>query len=110
VALIIYWLILNRQEKHLLLRLYDKLPKQTQQLVTAVANASKTGKPTTTQIADELQKLTNTPNPENLDEKLQEAQNAGLIEQNITNQDDSPAIYWKSRLPQKNNLLKRLQK
>ena len=109
VALILYWALLNRQEKLLLLKLYEKLPKQSQLLVTAVTNAAKTGKPTTQEIANELQKLTGTSNSENKAEKLQEAENAGLIEEKIVNLDDSPAIHWKSRLPEKSFLLKRLR-
>lgn len=109
VALILYWALLNRQEKLSLLKLYEKLPKQSQLLVQAVDNAEKMGKPTTIEIANELQKLTGTSNSENLAEKLQEAENAGLIEEKIVNLDDSPAIHWKSRLPEKSFLLKRLR-
>jgi exosortase len=109
VALIFYWALLNRQEKLLLLKLYEKLSKQIQLLVKAVNNAEKMGKPTTLEIANELQKLTGTSNSENLAEKLQEAENVGLIEEKIVNLDDSPAIHWKSRLPPKSSLLKRLR-
>jgi exosortase len=100
-ALIIYESLLNRQEKRLLLTLYQKLPKQSQLLIIAVTNAAKIGKATTVEIVCELQKLTGTPNLENLTEKLQEAETAGLIEQKIVNHDDYPTIHWKSNLSQK---------
>lgn len=100
VALIVYRLILNRQEKTSLLILYKKLPTQTQQLITAVQGAQKQGNPTTEGIAQEIEKQTNTPaHSAWLKEKLNEAENTGLIKKVLVNCEDKPAYAWRSQLP-----------
>ena len=110
VAIVIYAAFLNRQEKHQLLTLHGKLPEQTQLLIQAVQNAQKQGNPTTNGIAEELQKLTQTPPQETwLHEKLQEAQNIGLITQALVSREDKPALVWRSQMPKRHSLIKRLR-
>lgn len=107
VALIVYRLILYRQEKNSLLILYGKLPTQTQQLVNAVKSAQKQGNPTTEGIAQELEKQTNSPVDRAwLKEKLAEAENAGLIKKALVNCEDKPAYAWRSQLPRSDGFLK----
>jgi exosortase len=99
-ATIVYWQILNTQKKHSLQILYGKLPEQDQQLLDAIRITQKTGNPTTTNIATQLQQLTktNTP-PEQLQQKLEETANTGLITKTITNNNDEPTTTWKTQLP-----------
>jgi hypothetical protein len=109
-ALILYRLFLDQQDKTSLARLYAKLPQQTQQLITAVQNAQKQRSPTTSEVATELEKLTQTPVPQTwLTEKLAETKNAGLIKQKITNNADTPAITWKNQVPNSNSPIKKLK-
>jgi uncharacterized protein (DUF4415 family) len=56
-------LLLQQQDKAALFRLYAKQPTQPQLLTQAVTNAQKQHTPTTTGIAKELEKLTNTHEP-----------------------------------------------
>jgi exosortase len=109
IALVIYILILRQQDKTGLLRLYSKLPQQTQQLTQAVANTQKQHTTTTNDIATELEKLTDNPtNPAWLNEKLAEAENSGLIKKITANVNDEPTIQWKNQLPNQQSILKRL--
>jgi hypothetical protein len=90
----------DKREKALLLRLYSKLPKQDKLLIKAVSNAEKTGNSTTNNIANDFQKLSNTNNFQAwIFEKLQAAENTGLIKKTLTNQNDTPAMVWKSQVP-----------
>jgi DNA-binding HxlR family transcriptional regulator len=103
ITLLIYRLFQNQQEKTSLLRLYTKLPTQTQQLINAIQNAQ--NNPTKNQITQELQKLTNQPTDQTwLDQKLQEMENAGLIAKKIANKNDIPSIAWKSQIQKTNPL------
>lgn len=111
VALILYRIFLNRQEKLLLQRLYDKLSAQDQLLIKTVNNAAKQGNSTTLNITNQFQKLTETSNSETetwVNVKLQEVEAAGLIEKNIANKNDIPTINWKSRLPDKAPFIQRI--
>jgi hypothetical protein len=110
VLLILYALYLDRKEKHALLNLYRKLPTQDQLIIKAVTNAKNMHNPTTQAITLEYQKLSKTPTPETwITQKLNEAENAGTIKKILINKDDNPAIAWKSQIPEKTSLLKRLK-
>lgn len=99
IALIIYKLILDRQEKRRLQILYQKLPKQYQQLLQAITKIQKQGNTTINNIETELQKLTNTPiNQNELIEKLNETENIGLIKKTIKNNNDNPIIVYQSQI------------
>ena len=105
VALVIYRLLLNFQEKSSLLTLYSKLPTKNQLLAKAVQNAKKQGTPTIQGIADELEKQTSIPvDFELLKEKLQEAQKVGVIENALVNKEDKPTLEWRSLLPKYSKL------
>ncbi len=112
VALIVNEVYQNRREKASLKTLYSKLPRQMQLLILAVINAQKKGKPTTSGVAGELQKIAESPTSETwLKEKLQEAQNAGLIQQSLASSNDEPAIHWinrtqTSKLPREKRIAK----
>ena len=100
IALIIYRLILNQQEKASLLTLYNKLPTKKQQLIKAVENAKEKNAPTEASIAYELNKLTNTQTSrEQLIRELEEAEDIGLIKKTLVNREDQPAFSWESLLP-----------
>jgi hypothetical protein len=102
-AAIVYSQILNTQKKHSLLILYGKLPQQDQQLINAIRIAQKTGNPTTTNIATQLQQLTKTSTPpEQLQHELEETANTGLITKTITSNNDEPTT-WKTQLPPQNS-------
>jgi hypothetical protein len=110
IALLIYRLIQNQQEKTSLLRLFSKLPEQTQQLITAVRNTQKQKNSTTQAIAEELQKITKTPTSQTwLTEKLNETENTGLIKKTIVNRNDTPAVVYKNQVPNKTSILKKLR-
>ena len=101
IALLFYKAFLDFQEKTSLLTLYNKLPKQKQQLIKAVANAKKQGNPTTQGIAKELNKLTDNPiDIEQLQADLQEAERIGLIDRTLVNGEDKPAYAWRSLTPE----------
>ena len=105
VLLILYAVFLDRKEKLALLNLYRKLPSQDQLIMKAVTNAKNMHNPTTQAITLELQKLSPTPNSETwVAQKLDEAENAGLIKKILINKDDNPALAWKSQIPEKNSI------
>jgi len=101
MALIVYRLILVQQEKASLLTLYNKLPAKNQLLTKAVQNAKKQKTPTIQGIADELNKLTNTPTDiEQLQADLQDAEKVGLIDRTLVNREDKPAYAWRNLIPE----------
>ena len=99
VFLILYVVYLNRKEKLALLNLYRKLPSQDQLIMKAVTNAKNMHNPTTQAITLEFQKLSQTPTSESwIAQKLNEAENVGLIKRTLTNEDDNPALAWKNQI------------
>jgi hypothetical protein len=71
----------------------------------AVTNAKNMHNPTTQTITLELQKLSPTPTSETwVKQKLDEAENAGLIKKILINKDDNPALAWKNQIPEKTSL------
>jgi exosortase len=101
MTLIIYRLILAQQEKASLLTLYNKLPAKNQLLIKAVQNAKKQKNPTIHGIADELNKLTNTPTDlVQLQADLQDAEKVGLIDRALVNREDKPAYAWRNLIPE----------
>jgi exosortase/archaeosortase family protein len=110
IAILIYNIFLNYQNKASLLKLYRKLPEETQALTRAVTNSQEEGNPTTQGIADELYKLIKIKvNQEWLKGKLEELQMVGLINRAIVNKNDEPAIHWKNELPQSHGSFKQLK-
>jgi hypothetical protein len=98
----VFRLILAQQEKASLLTLYNKLSTKNQLLVKAVQNAKKQGNPTIEGVANELNKLTNTPTDrEQLQAELQEAEKVGLIDRALVNKEDKPAFAWRSLTPER---------
>lgn len=103
VAIAVYEVFLNRRDKASLLTLFNKLPKQNQLLIRAVANAQKIDHPTVGGIGEELRKLSNSPvDIQWVREKLGEAENSGLISETIANRNDEPCIKWNNQTPIQN--------
>lgn len=109
IALVIYKGYLNSQELTALKRLYSKLPAQTQQLITAIENAQTNNNPTQHGIATEYEKLTQTkPDPQWLNQKLQETQKTGLIKQKLINQNDQPKTAYRTQMSTSQNPLTKI--
>jgi exosortase/archaeosortase family protein len=105
VLLILYAVYWDRKEKLALLNLYRKLPSQDQLIMKAVTNAKNMHNPTTQAITLEFQKLSQTPTSETwVAQKLDEAENTGLIKKTLTNKDDNPAFAWKNQIPEKGSV------
>ena len=101
MVLIVYRLILAQQEKASLLTLYNKLPTNKQLLTKAVQNAKKLKNPTIQGIADELNRLANTPiDIEQLRADLQDAEKIGLIDRILVNKEDKPEFAWRNLIPE----------
>jgi exosortase/archaeosortase family protein len=102
ILLIIYAIYLDKKEKNSLLTLYRKLSTQDQLLIKAINNAGKS--PSTKAIVAEFQKLSTISVTEYfVIQKLKEAENNGLITQNIKNSQDNPILVWKLQLPKTPN-------
>jgi len=100
-AILSYEVIKKREEKKSNLKLYNKLILEEEKLILkAVNHASHQDKPPANAIASHYQKLTEKPiELEPLIEKLNEAEEAGLIERDITSKEDEPILAWKSHVP-----------
>lgn len=110
IALLVYMLFLGRQERASLMRLYGKLPEQTQLLAKAVGNAQIEGNPTEENILGELEKLKAMPglkedtgslllnDPHELRTKLLEMEHMGLVKRVLSSHDDQPVVQWRSQL------------
>jgi hypothetical protein len=90
-------LIYNKQKRKSLHRLYNKLPTQEKLIVDAVYKTSKTQRATTNNVEAQLHKLAGQTTTTELATKLQNAEDAGLIEKRIANVNDEPIVLWKSR-------------
>jgi hypothetical protein len=102
MMLIVYRLILAQQEKASLLTLYNKLPTKNQLLTKAVQNAKKQKNPTIHGIADELNKIANTPTDiEQLQADLQDAEKVGLIDRELVNREDKPVYAWRNLISER---------
>jgi exosortase len=99
VAAIVYWFFLDRHTKHLLLQMYGKLSAQDKLLLTAVANAQKAQNASTQGVTVEFQKLTGAMNEFWVKQKLQEAQNAGIVKSALVSVQDSPTVRWQLQIP-----------
>lgn len=107
VALIFYRIHLHQQDRASLLRLYNKLPEQNQQLITAVANAQKQKINTTTGVIKELQKQTKRiVLVTTITENLEELKKVRLLKQTITSKNDEPKITWSSQVSQEPSICK----
>ena len=103
LLLILYALFVNRQENHMLLSLYKKLSAQEQLLIKVISNAKNPKNLSTEAVNIEFQKLSSAPVPEGyVEQKLNEAENAGLIKKTLTNRDDAPVLVWSSHIPKQN--------
>ncbi len=102
--ILIYRKLSDKREKLRLSRVAGKLPEQDKQVLEAVRMASKSGKSTTAEVANQLRALTKDLAVDWLPLKLKEAENAGLVEQAIVNRNDEPVVQWKSRVPEVSKL------
>ena len=96
---------MDRKEKLALLNLYLKLPSQDQLIMKAVTNAKNMHNLTTPAVTLEFQKLSLThPSETWIAQKLDEAENEGLIKKILINKNDNPALAWKNQIPEKTSL------
>lgn len=94
--LIAYEVYLDRRERHALSTLYKKLPSTDQLLIKAVGN---TKEATTQAVTEEFQKLTAIPVAESyVDQKLHEAEKAGLVKKSLEVKDNKPFLVWKNKI------------
>ncbi|MCW4005709.1 MAG: exosortase/archaeosortase family protein [Candidatus Bathyarchaeota archaeon] len=100
VAVIIYFILLSRQERNRLHMLLSKLAKQDQLVVDAFNNAQEHGVATTHTVFEEYQKLSDTTVTEDwIAQKLAEQENVGLLRRVLVNNgNDVPTIRWKSQI------------
>jgi hypothetical protein len=89
---------LNKETNNL--KIYQKLVlEQEKSILQAVHQASHATKPTTTEIHSNYKKITGNPiEIDTLQEKLEEAEKAGLVEKDIVNLEDEPILTWRSRI------------
>ena len=110
ISFLIFGMFLNYQDKASLLKLYRKLPTETQTLIGAITNAQRQKNSTTQGVADELSKLTKPlPHQVWIDRKLSEFENVGLIKKTIVNKKDVPTIQWKNQVPLDTGLVGQLK-
>ena len=93
--------IKNQRKKRSKLKVYNKLALEEEKLILQAAHqASKQNKPTANTIASHYQKLAGKPIELNLLlQKLNQAEEAGLIKRDITSKEDEPTLVWKSQIP-----------
>jgi len=92
--------IKNQEEKKSSLKVYNKLASEEKLIPRAVYEVAKRGKATCDAIASAYQKLAQNPIELNLIlEKLEQAEEAGLIKKEVISQDDEPVLIWKSQVP-----------
>jgi len=91
--------IKNQKEKKSNLKVYNKLALEAKLVPRAVYEAAKRGKATCDAIASVYQKLAqNFIESSLLLEKLDQAEEAGLIKREVISQDDEPVLVWKSQV------------
>jgi len=100
-TILTYQIIKDREEKKSNLKIYKKLALEEERLILqAVHQASKQDKPTANTIASHYEKLAGKPIKLNLLlQKLNQAEQAGLIKRAITSREDEPTLIWKSQIP-----------
>jgi len=90
----------NHREKKSNARLYNNLASEEKLIPRCVHQASKNGKATGNAIASIYQKLAQKPMESSaLFEKLNEAEESGLVKREVISQDDEPVLTWKSQVP-----------
>lgn len=98
--------IKNQKEKKSNLKVYSNLAPEEKLIPRAVYQAAKRGKATGDAIASAYQRLAKRPIQSSvLFEKLDQAEEAGLVERGVISQDDEPVLVWKSRVPLKHAIL-----
>jgi exosortase/archaeosortase family protein len=99
-VLIFYRVLLGRQEKLMLMRLFGKLPSQDILLLKAVDNAEQSGLSSTNSVIKEYGKLNGSaPDVDWINEKLKQAQRNGLVNHKLVNNGDKPELKWRNQVP-----------
>lgn len=103
-------LIQMQRDKKSNLKVYNQLGQQEEKIILqATYEASKKDKPTTSTIAAHYQKLTSkTIELKAIIQKLKQAENLGLVKQDIASVEDQPFMVWKSKIQLQRNLLQKL--
>ena len=99
-TILIYQTIKEWNERKSNLKVYSKLALEEELILQAVHQASKEDKSTGNAIASHYQRLTGKPiEVKILLEKLNQAEQAGLIKRDVASREDEPILVWKSRIP-----------
>lgn len=98
-AIVVFNIIEKNRMKKANRNAYKKLSKTNQQIIEAVRETQKTTTPTTNNIAKTYENITEEQiTPENLLQKLTQAEKAGLIKKEVLNKQDEPVLGWKTQL------------
>jgi exosortase len=100
VALILLYVAIRKtREKKNATRIYQKLSEHHQQIIKTVQQTQKETTPTTNNITEKYNKLTQKPiTTSELVKELDQAAKTGLIKNKIANQKDEPIQTWKTNL------------
>jgi exosortase len=101
ITFLTYQLIKNHTRKKTNLKIYNKLTiPEEKHILKAAHQTSQTDIPTTNAIASQYKKISGKNiKIQLLFQKLQDAENLGLIKRDIISQKDEPKVIWKSQLP-----------
>jgi len=93
--------IKKRKERKSNLKVYNKLASEEEKLILqAIHQATEENKPTGNQIASYYQRLAGKPIESSLLlQKLNEAEEAGLVKREIISHNDEPVLVWKNQVP-----------
>ncbi|MHA1711246.1 MAG: exosortase/archaeosortase family protein [Candidatus Freyarchaeota archaeon] len=100
-TILTYQFVRNQMEKKSNLKAYNNLALEEEKLILQAAHqATKQDKPTVSTIASYYQKIAGKPIELNLLlEKLNQAEEAGLVKKDIVSREGEPTLVWKSRIP-----------
>lgn len=93
------WIIQLQIEKRTNRKAYQKLSEEDKKILQAVKKAQQNHNATTNQIATTYKQITGKNiKLDTLNEKLNNAKEAGLIKQHIVNKNDQPILNWKTNI------------
>jgi len=100
VALLAIQFIRNQKGKKYNFKVYNMLAPEEKLILRAAHQTAQKERPTINAIASSYQKLAQKPTEFSLLlEKLNEAEEAGLVKREVISQDDEPVLIWKNQVP-----------
>jgi len=99
IALLAIQFIRNQKGKKFNLKVYNMLAPGEKLVLRAAHQAAQKERPTINAIASSYRKLAKEPIQFSLLEKLNEAEEAGLVKREVISQDDEPVLIWKNQVP-----------